>query len=87
MSNKILFKPFEEQQLLISSPILLEKGEVELIDNSILLRVLFEIRKARRAIVSLFYHNFGGFGDISFALVTLYLIGRIQDILSEVIGT
>jgi hypothetical protein len=87
MSEYILFKPFEEQKFLIGSPILLEKGEVELIDDSILLWVLFEIREARRAIVSLVYHNFGGFGDIPLALVTLYLIGRIQNILNELIGT
>jgi hypothetical protein len=87
MIKQVLFKSFEEEKFLISCPILLEKREVKLIDDSILLWVLFDVGEARGAIVSLIDHDFGGLGDIAFALIALYFIGWIENILNEMMGT
>ena len=43
--------------------------------------ILFDISKAADTVILLFPEHLGAFADVSLALIALYLIGRVQDIL------
>jgi hypothetical protein len=74
-------------ELLICSPILIDKWVIEFIDDMVLLRELLSRGKASHTIVSVLGQNFCTFCDVPPAFVALNLVGRAEDVLSGGWGT
>jgi len=77
----VLLQAFEQEKLLVGSPLVVEEGEVEFVQDMIFGGELLEIGEAGGAEVSVGSEQFGGLADIAFALVALYLVGRVHDVL------
>jgi hypothetical protein len=78
----VLLQSFKEEQFLFCGPIVIVEGEVEAIDDVILCGVLIEVGEAAEAVIRVPSEYLDGLGDIAFALVTLDLVGGVQDVLT-----
>lgn len=87
MTYLLLFKGFEEHEFLVGSPLLIEDGVVEFVDDVVFIGEVVDIGETADAIVVLFCEYFGVFADISLTVIALYLIGGVDDILGEEGGT
>lgn len=82
MGRGVLLESLEEEEFLVGRPLLLEEGEIEFIDDAVLLGELVEIGEAGAAVVGLVDHDLGGLGDVALAFVALDLVGGVEDVLS-----
>jgi hypothetical protein len=87
MGEELLFKAFKEEELFLGSPIVVIEGKVEAIDDVILGGVVVEVGEAAEAVVGLSSEYLDGLGDVALALIALYLVGRVEDVLSGGGGT
>jgi len=66
---------------------MIKQWKIQFIHNMILLRITLLIRKARTAIIQILMQYFRGLCNISLALVALYFVGGIHNILHVRVGT
>lgn len=69
-------------QFLVSSPFLVNQRVVQFIYDMVLLRKLLSSGKASETVITVLGEYFGIFRDISFALIALYFVGRIENVLN-----
>lgn len=62
---------------------MVENWVIELVDDVILIGKLVYIGEAADTKIVFFCQDFSVFADISLAFVALYLIGRVDDVLSK----
>lgn len=74
MGRGVLFESLKEEKFLVGRPLLLEEGEIQFIDDAVLVRELIDIGEAGAAVVGLFDHHLGGLGYVALALIALDLI-------------
>lgn len=81
LKSPVLFQPFEKEELLVGSPLMVEKWEVKFVEDVVVLGVLLLVGEAGGTVVSLRSEQLGGLADITLALVTLDFIGGIHYVL------
>lgn len=83
----VLLQSFKKEEFLFGVPIVIVEGEVEAIDDVILSGVVIEVGEAAETVIRVPSEYFDGLGDIAFALVTLDLVGGVEDVLRGEGGT
>jgi len=86
VSKTMFLKSFEQEEFFLCSPIRFKKWKVHFIDHMIDSRDLLKIGEAANTIIALIGQYLRRFCDIPLALVALYLIGRVHDVVEEVLG-
>ena len=83
LNQLLLLEPLEEHEFLISSPSLIEERIVQFIDDVVVLRELIMVGKATHAEVTLLSKHLRRLADVPAAVVALYFIGGVDDVLGE----
>lgn len=82
LNASLLLKPLEKEKLFLSSPLPLEKREVELIDDMITLGERMRIGKTTETVIEIVAEYFSMGWNIPSAIVALNFVWRVHDILS-----
>lgn len=83
----LLLQSFEHQEFFLCSPLVVEKGEVQLIDDMVFRVEFVLVGEAGGAEVIRGGEDLGGLADVTFADVALDFVGGVHDILCFFIDT
>ena len=83
----LLLQSLEHQEFFLCGPLVVEKGEVQLIDDMVFRVEFLLVAEAGGAEIVRGCQDLGGLADVAFADVALDFVGRVHNILSFLIAT